>query len=376
MCLQCKKLKLAPGGQDDSDGIPSFLSKVLTPPPHPKSIQNALDLLVDLGAMVEDINDLTELGECLSVLSLEPRVGKMVIWSYILGCSVAAASMGVAMSFKSPFVLPPTSLRQKSEQIKVAISEGSESDQITILNVLKARDNFHRRNKSSGFSKYCKSNFLNLNTVQMISDLRRNITNELVSLGFPAPTASNPKWHNRNSYSRPAFLQATITAGLYPNIGTRLKGEINFSTISNRKAKVHLSSVNACKGQPLSSKSQVRKGEIEFIVFGELVKGVSSFTMNQTTHLSSPMPLLLMCGNLRVRPAVLGEQKKSVLCIDNWITFLCSEDIASTIVILRQRLEKSFAKIVSNPSGGLSQLNPNEKASVETLSEVLKCGWR
>ena len=79
MCLQCKQLNLAPGGPDDSDGIPAFLSKALTPP-HQKSITNALELLVELGAMDEETNELTDLGKCLSVLSLEPRVGKMVIF--------------------------------------------------------------------------------------------------------------------------------------------------------------------------------------------------------------------------------------------------------------------------------------------------------
>jgi HrpA-like RNA helicase len=77
MCLQCKKLRLAPGGFDEPDGIPAFLARALTPP-HPKSIANALESLVEIGAMEEDTNDLTDLGRCLSVLSLEPRVGKMV----------------------------------------------------------------------------------------------------------------------------------------------------------------------------------------------------------------------------------------------------------------------------------------------------------
>jgi len=86
ICLQCKKLDLAPGGPDDDDGISSFLAAALSPP-HPKAVSNAIELLVDLGAMEPGTNELTELGQCLSTLSLEPRVGKMVIWSYILGCA-------------------------------------------------------------------------------------------------------------------------------------------------------------------------------------------------------------------------------------------------------------------------------------------------
>ena len=86
ICLQCKKLNLAPGREKDADGIPAFLEQAMSPP-HPKSVGNALDLLVNLGAMEAETNNLTDLGNCLSMLSCEPRVGKMVIWSYIIGCA-------------------------------------------------------------------------------------------------------------------------------------------------------------------------------------------------------------------------------------------------------------------------------------------------
>ena len=66
------QLELTPGGPDDPDGIPAFLSKAMTAP-HSKSVLNALELLVDLGAMDEETNELTDLGICLSALSLEPR---------------------------------------------------------------------------------------------------------------------------------------------------------------------------------------------------------------------------------------------------------------------------------------------------------------
>ena len=97
--LQCKKLHLAPGGPDDDDGVPAFLAAALTPP-HPKSVTNALASLVDMGAIDLETNELTHLGHCLSILSLDPRVGKMVIWSYILGCTKDATGMAVAMSYK------------------------------------------------------------------------------------------------------------------------------------------------------------------------------------------------------------------------------------------------------------------------------------
>jgi ATP-dependent RNA helicase DHX36 len=166
MCLMTKKIGLAPGGPEDSDGIPAFLGKAITAP-HEKSIANAIELLVDLGAMVPETNDLTDLGQCLSVLSLEPRVGKMVIWSYLLGCARVSAHMAVAMSYKSPFVLPPQNMRREAEKSQVELSRNSESDQVTVLNAMFKHDELKK--KSQGlYRDFCRRNFLSTSTLQMV----------------------------------------------------------------------------------------------------------------------------------------------------------------------------------------------------------------
>jgi len=379
MCLQCKTLGVAPGGADDNDGISAFLSRAMTPP-HPKSVLNALESLIELGAMEPETNELTSLGNCLSALSLEPRVGKMVIWSYLLGCANMGISMGAAMSFKSPFVLPPGSMRRNAELSKVALSEKSESDQITILHALQARDTFTRRGRQSSFQGYCNSNFLSINTLQTIGDLRKNCSRELMSLGFPLPTTEG--YHTRNGNSDPAILQSTIAAGLYPNVASRRQGEVKFSTITNRKAKVHVSSVNACKGQRLNGKCTAPKDDIEFIAFGEMVRGMAFFTMSLTSHLASPLPLLLLCGRLTVRPMLINVENnevaeskstnKSYLEVDDWIVFQCDKNIATNLVVLRKRLDSAFLKLVANPAHGMNLAGADEKDAVEILSAVLK----
>ena len=153
---------MAPGGREDDDGIPSFLAVALTPP-HPKSMANALESLVQMGAMDIETNDLTKLGQYLSCLSVEPKVGKMVIWRYILGgednnCTIElcpiifncsnlitmllfifilvvsedALNMAVAMNYKSPFNIPPSTMRRDADEAKVELSDGAESDQVAV----------------------------------------------------------------------------------------------------------------------------------------------------------------------------------------------------------------------------------------------------
>lgn len=370
MCLMCKKLGLAPGGPDDGDGIPAFLAKAMKPP-HPKSVSNALSLLVDLGAMLPASNDLTSLGQCLSVLSLEPRVGKMIIWSFLLGCAGAASNMAVAMSYKSPFILPMPAMRKAADDAKLELSKNSGSDQITMIYALQRKDQLKH---FGAFNSFCQQYFLGTNTLQMIADLRKNLKNELASLGFPDP-ATAKQYHNRHNKDH-ALWQAAIAAGLYPNVASRQRGEINFSTMTNQKAKIHVGSVNALKGQLLSKKSAIPEGEIEFVCFGEMVKGKRFFTLEQTTHLVSPLPLLLLCGtSLGVMPDP-DDGKMAVLNVDDWIVFRCEAEIAAYVVILRKRLETSFLQFVANPSAGLSNLTDVQKDAIEIMGTVLQSAHR
>ena len=373
MCLLCKKLGLASGGSEDADGIPAFLSKAMSTP-HPKSVSNALELLVDLGAMQPVTNDLTDLGQCLSIMSLEPRVGKMVIWSYLLGCARAASNMAVAMSYKSPFVLPPPHMRRAASQAMVELSRESESDQITVMNVIQKRDQLYQR--PGEYNSFCRKNFLNFGTMEMISDLRKNLKRELATVGFPDPASIGAnQYHNRHNNDH-ALWQAAVVAGLYPNVAFRRTGDVNFSTMANRKAKIHVSSVNSVKGQPLNAKCQVPKGEVEFVCFGELVKGTHFFTMSQTTHLSSPLPLLLLCGtSLSVRPQS-GDGNFAILNVDDWIVFKTDSKTASHIVILRKRLDSAFWRAMSNPSEGVKRLTEVERNAIDILGKVLQSAHR
>jgi hypothetical protein len=369
MCLTTKKLGLAKGGSEDEDGIPAFLSKAIDPP-HEKSIANALELLVSLGAMVPETNDLTILGECLAVLSLEPRVGLMVLWSYILGCSRVTSNFAVSMSYKTPFVLPPASMRRNAEKAQLTLSNCSESDQITVLNALKKGDQLKKKSGQGAYRDWCRRNYLSPSTLDMVGSLRRNLCRELGHLAYNDPMADG--YHNRHDKQHALWL-ATLAAGLYPNVAFRRRGEVNFSTVTNRKCKLHVSSVNSLKGQPLNSKCAVPSGEVELVTFGEITKGAHFFTISQTTHLPSPLPLLLLCGSsLSVHPL---EQDDSVLVLDHWLEMRCNADAASALVILRKRLNSAFWNSLSNPLGRLRGLSAAEQDAVDTLGPLLKSAF-
>lgn len=133
-----------------------------------------------------------------------------VIWAHLLGCSEVGIEMGVAMSYKTPFVLPPPYLRKKAEQAMLEISQKSESDQITVLNSLHSRDNLMSKSSIREFYSFCKSRFISPTVLNTIADLRKNVSRELASLGFPPWKANG--YHNRHNgdQDKTAFLQAAM----------------------------------------------------------------------------------------------------------------------------------------------------------------------
>ena len=380
----------------DSNGIPAFLRKAMTAPSQ-RAIWNALDLLVDLGAMHPETNELTPLGDCLSVLSVEPRVGKMVIWSYILGCARVASNMACGMSSKSPFVMPHPEEKFAAQNAMVELSQNSESDPITIHHVLEEQERWGK----SGFNDFCRSNYLSIPSMKTIADSRRGLKRELRSLGFPSPSIPN-MYQNRHDEDN-GLWTAAIAAGLYPNVAfrtqaenkfstiSRQKGkaqnksvnsamgplsmthaENNFSTMSRQKVKAHSNSVNSAKGQPLSTTCMVPDDELELMCYGEMVKGDWTFTVSQTTLLASPLPLLLLCGkSLTVRPQA-GNESMSILNLDDIIAYKCDAETAGHVAILRKRLESAFWHAISNRSHGLSTLTAEERGAVDIVGTVLQ----
>jgi ATP-dependent RNA helicase DHX36 len=105
LCLLAKRLGLANGGYDDFDGIPALMNKAIDAP-HPLALKNAVGLLVEIGAMDDETNALTDLGWKLSGLSVAPRLGKALMFGMLFGVGRSAAAIAVATSTKDPFVLP------------------------------------------------------------------------------------------------------------------------------------------------------------------------------------------------------------------------------------------------------------------------------
>ena len=160
-------------------GIEETLSEALDPPAS-KNVRSAIEALVDVKALTAS-EDLTHLGRRLASLPLDVFLGKLVLLGTIFGCLDGALTTAAILSSKSPFV---ASIHQKSQadQAKLSFKKG-DSDLITTYNAVLA----YRRMSSEPrhtFLYWSQRNFLSLQILSSIEDLKAQICTTLMDSGF------------------------------------------------------------------------------------------------------------------------------------------------------------------------------------------------
>ena len=97
-----------------------------------------------------------------------------------------------------------------------------------------------------------------------------------------------------------------------------------------------------------------------------------------SSSIHSPLPLLLFCGDFRVRFLGRkdgGKRKKLVLLVDDLIKFSCERDDANALALLRSRLDVIFQKFVANPSEGIDALDECERCTLDVVRDVIQSSF-
>nr|XP_049706100.1 ATP-dependent RNA helicase DHX30 isoform X1 [Helicoverpa armigera]XP_049706101.1 ATP-dependent RNA helicase DHX30 isoform X1 [Helicoverpa armigera] len=132
--------------------IASFLSQ-LPEPPSDKSIQFAVNDLIDLGALTPT-EQLTRLGSLLSTLTLHPRIGRSVLHSSIIGNVVAATNVAAHCSTHTEVFVSAPERRDEIREIKRKFSPTSDYSALYWI-----QDEFERLNQEGGrqaSDKFCE----------------------------------------------------------------------------------------------------------------------------------------------------------------------------------------------------------------------------
>ncbi|XP_065621869.1 DExH-box ATP-dependent RNA helicase DExH3 [Quercus suber] len=211
LCLQIKSLQV--------ESIGNFLSSALQPP-KPLAVQNAVDFLKMIGALDEK-ESLTNLGKFLSILPVDPKLGKMLIMGAVFRCFDPVLTVVSGLSVRDPFLLP----QDKKDLAGTAKSRFSAKDYSDHMALVRAYEGWKDAEREGSAYEYCWRNFLSAQTLQAIHSLRKQFSFILKDAGLVDADASI---NNRLSHNQ-SLVRAIICSGLFPGIASVVHRETSMS---------------------------------------------------------------------------------------------------------------------------------------------------
>ncbi|CAA6665449.1 unnamed protein product [Spirodela intermedia] len=317
LCLQIKSLRLG--------SISEFLSRALQSP-ESLSVQNAVEYLKIIGALDEK-EELSVLGRLLSMLPVEPKLGKMLILGAIFNCLDPILTIVAGLSVRDPFLMP----FDKKDLAESAKSQFSCRDYSDHLALVRAYEGWREAEREQSGYEYCWRNFLSAQTLRAIDSLRKQFMSLLKDAGlFDDSSGCCNRWSQDEN-----LVRAVLCAGLYPGICSVVNKEksISLKTMEDGQVMLYSNSVNA------------REARIPFpwLVFNEKVK-VNSVFLRDSTAVSDSV-VLLFGGNISRG----GLVRRALEDAWGYLEFFMKPELAETFLKLKRELDEIIQNKLLNP---------------------------
>jgi HrpA-like RNA helicase len=123
-----------------------------------------------------------------SQLPVSPRLGKMLLFAVLFRCLDPVLTVACAMSYRPPFMMPLNSSEKRTaDAARLALAKGSRSDHLALLG---AYNGFHEARARGGGQPgsaaefaFCRANFLSPPALNMVTAMREQLVDELISSG-------------------------------------------------------------------------------------------------------------------------------------------------------------------------------------------------
>ncbi|XP_034489479.1 putative ATP-dependent RNA helicase DHX57 [Drosophila innubila] len=332
--------------------------------PTEDSVLGALMRLRDVGALDAE-DQLTPLGHHLAALPVDVRIGKLMLYGAIFQCLDSVLTIAACLSNKSPF-LSPLNKRVEADKCKRQFAIGN-SDHLTVLNAYRKWLDVSKRGHYGASRNYASENFLSMNTLETIADLKYQYLELLVSIGFvPINVPRRRKnasdnilqltGHEQNiNGENNRLLTSLLCAALYPNIVKIMTPEriyiqtaggavprepghqdLRFKTKGDGYVRIHPSSVN----------SQVAVFQAPFLVYQEKVR-TSSIYIRDCSMLPLIALVLFAGSDFKVE---LHDGDFLFLLESGWIILKAHNlETAEMVQCLRTELIKLLEEKIRDP---------------------------
>uniref|UniRef100_A0A0E0P1B2 RNA helicase n=1 Tax=Oryza rufipogon TaxID=4529 RepID=A0A0E0P1B2_ORYRU len=305
--------------------IGEFLSAALQPPA-PLAVQNAVEFLKMIGALDENEN-LTDLGRYLSMLPVDPKLGKMLIMGAVFRCIDPILTVVAGLSARDPFLLP----QDKRDLAGTAKSRFSAKDYSDHMALVRAYEGWKDAEREGSAYEYCWRNFLSAQTLQAIHSLRKQFSYILKDAGL---VDSDANTNNSLSHNQ-SLVRGIICSGLFPGITSVVHREnsMSFKTMDDGQVLLYANSVNA-KYQTIP---------YPWLVFGEKVK-VNAVFIRDSTGVSDS--ILILFGGAVTKGSMAGHLKM----LDGYIDLFMDPSLCECYLQLKEELDKLVQKKLEDPS--------------------------
>ncbi|XP_072938114.1 3'-5' RNA helicase YTHDC2-like [Epargyreus clarus] len=378
LCLHTKLL--APGNTPIAD----FLSKALEPPSF-LAVRNAVSLLKTIGALTPN-EDLTEIGQHLLDLTIEPKLGKMLLYACVMKCLDPVLTIVCSLSNKEPFQISAVpEFRKKGSTARKEFGADSFSDHMVLLRAFQAWQIARGNGTERAF---CAKNLICSATMEMIVGYRSQLLAQLRALclvksrgsgDIKDVNANSEKWH---------VVKAVLVSGLYPFVARVDRDCGTLRTAKEVRVAFHPSSTLHCGGGQSGSQKSVQNLPTDWVVFEEISR-VGRFCFIRCNTLVTPLTIALFGGPLRLQPGALTQRANppgissdsdseadennsspdtAVLTLDDWTAFTADASDAISVYYLRQKLCALVIRRMSNP---MKTMSPLDEQILNAVVQVL-----
>uniref|UniRef100_A0A7S2UZ15 RNA helicase n=1 Tax=Fibrocapsa japonica TaxID=94617 RepID=A0A7S2UZ15_9STRA len=197
-------------------------------PPAPETLMRALELLNYLGALDDDGN-LTDLGNRMSELPLDPQLAKMILASPEFHCSNEMLSI-VAMVSVPTIFLRPKEAQKAADEMKAQFAH-VDGDHLTLLNT------YHAYKQAGESREWCYEHFINSRSMQAAENVRQQLSRIMTRMGL---TLVSTDFNSKNYYTN---IKKCLVSGMFMQVA-HLERTGHYLTVKdNQVVSIHPSSV-------------------------------------------------------------------------------------------------------------------------------------
>jgi len=313
-----------------SSSCRAFLSQ--TPqPPDEKAIDQALDNLFIIGAVEFEGDEaeskgkqkLTALGNHLTRLPVDARLGKLLVFGTIFGCTETALTLAAALSASQPLFVTTFDDQVELKASQKSFQRNETSDFKVLVNVWDAYAS------SIDPRQYCRKKGLNYNALREIGEAREQFCVLLRDIGLLSKERGllgikDDTW---------SIVHAILNATLYPFVASisERQGKEPFIADKQETLTIHATSVNKSLRTKLPSR---------WLVFHDKLATSSRVSISTSGFVSS-FALLLFGPSLKIH----FESRQA--SIDEW----ASVGVASKTAVMIQQLRSHLDVVLSSCIG-------------------------